>query len=261
MDTAFYEYTRDFSDRQMFSFDSHNCCSYHFHGQFEFTFVTKDFYNVTINGRTERLGPGEIAFSDSFDAHMLRPETPESACTVITIPNRYLDGFTKLKKGRIFKENFIRDPQVSTVFENFLAVLKSADAENVFLLSGLLQSLLGLITEAVPLESSERAESRDFMRRVLFYFEQHLTDEISLEKISAAFGYSQTYFSALFHRSFQCNFRNYIGDLRARYAARLIQEGSPILTAALDAGFPSIPTFYRAYGRVFGAPPSASFKK
>ena len=80
MKQAFYEACRDITDSQYLAFDKQNECPYHFHGQVAFLIINKGRYSVTVNGKTEELSEGEIAFADSFDDYSitaLRPRKPQ----------------------------------------------------------------------------------------------------------------------------------------------------------------------------------------
>ncbi|MFR1983998.1 MAG: helix-turn-helix domain-containing protein [Christensenellaceae bacterium] len=108
--------------------------------------------------------------------------------------------------------------------------------------------------------NTQHTRDRDFMRRVLFFIQEHLTENITLASVAASVGYSENYFSALFHRCFHTNFRTYLGRMRVNFAAYLIKQGTPILSAAMDSGFNSLATFYQIYRREYGTTPSKSPK-
>lgn len=256
MQKSFYEACRDITDSKYFAFDKQNECPYHFHGQVAFLIIQCGKYSVTINGKTQELCTGEIAFADSFDDYSITALTPDGLSTLITVPNRYLDTFKRHKNGRSFSDNFIKDKTAAQPFLHLMEIMRTADLQNSYLLTGLYETLLGLTEQAIPLEAAPDKHDRDFMRRVLFFMQEHLTENITLSSVAAAVGYSENYFSALFHHCFHTNFRTYLGRMRVNFAEYLIKQGTPILDAALDSGFNSLATFYRVYGREYGVPPS-----
>ncbi len=256
MKKSFYEACRDITDSNYLAFDKQNECPYHFHGQVAFLLIKCGKYSVTVNGVTEELHAGEVAFVDSFDDYSITALSPDSLSTLITVPNRYLDSFKKHKNGRSFATNFLKDKKAVEPFLHLIEIIRVADLQNSYLFRGLYATLLGLIEQAIPLRDTQNKDDRDFMRRVLFYIQEHLTEDITLASVAAAVGYSENYFSALFHRCFHTNFRTYLGRMRANMAAYFISQGTPIISAALDSGFNSLATFYRVYTREYGAPPS-----
>lgn len=261
MKKSFYEACRDITDSKYFSFDKQNECPYHFHGQVAFFIVQRGKYSVVVNGKEEELSEGQIAFTDSFDDYSITARSPDCISTLITVPNRYLDTFKRHKNGRSFSDNFIKDESARQPFLHLIQIIKAADLQNEYLLTGLYGTLLGLIEQAVPLESLRDTHDRDFMRRVLFFIQEHLTENITLASVAAAVGYSENYFSALFHRCFHTNFRAYLGRMRANFATYLINQGTPVLTAALESGFNSLATFYRVYQKEYGVTPARSVNK
>ena len=177
------------------------------------------------------------------------------------MPNRYLDPFKAHKNGRSFSDNFIKNPAAARPFRHLMEIMRVSDPKNSYLFAGLYEALLGLLEHAVPLESTQHTRDRDFMRRVLFFIQEHLTENITLASVAASVGYSENYFSALFHRCFHTNFRTYLGRMRVNFAAYLIKQGTPILSAAMDSGFNSLATFYRVYQREYGTTPSQIAEK
>ena len=261
MKQAFYEACRDITDSQYLAFDKQNECPYHFHGQVAFLIINKGRYSVTVNGKTEELSEGEIAFADSFDDYSITALRPESLSSLVTVPNRYLDPFKAHKNGRSFSDNFIKNPAAARPFRHLMEIMRVSDPKNSYLFAGLYEALLGLLEQAVPLESTQHTRDRDFMRRVLSFIREHLTENITLASVAASVGYSENYFSALFHRCFHTNFRTYLGRMRVNFAAYLIKQGTPILSAAMDSGFNSLATFYRVYQREYGTTPSQIAEK
>jgi AraC-like DNA-binding protein len=255
MKKSFYEACRDITDEKYLSFDKQNECPYHFHGQIMFFLVQQGSYSVTINDKQELLTQNQIAFTDSFDDYSIAALSQDSLSTLISVPNRYLINFKQHKNGRDFSDNFIKDPTAVQPFLHFIQILKNADVKNDYLFTGLYGTLLGMLEQAVPLTEKKGSNDRDFMRRVLFYIQDHMTEDITLASISSAFGYSENYFSFLFHRYFHTNFREYLGRIRVNCAIYLVNQGVPVITAALDSGFNSLATFYRIYRREYGSDP------
>lgn len=257
MPQAFYEACRDITDSALFRFGVPNECPLHFHGQVAMFLIDKGKYEVTVNDVTKILTPSDIFFTDSFDSYSVTALEDNSESTLITVPNRYLNSFEKYKSGRAFAYNFITEKEAKEQFRDLVQIMKhSVKANNQYLTSGVFQTLLGLLVTNVPLKKTEKSREVDFMRKVVFYIKDHMTENIVLESVATAFGYSENYFSTLFHNSFHTNFRTYLGRIRVNYADYLISEGTPIITAALNAGFNSVATFYRVYIREYGIPPT-----
>ena len=130
------------------------------------------------------------------------------------------------------------------------------EKRNPLILKGYVNLILGSITEITGF--SDAAEE-DFhtMKKVLDYLENNYSAEITLDSLSAEFGYSKYYFSRIFNRFFRFNLKEYLNRLRARqFIARMRQdENADILSTALDCGFNSLQTFYRCFSNYYGTSP------
>ena len=88
------------------------------------------------------------------------------------------------------------------------------------------------------------------MRETVAYIERHFGDALSVSALAARVGYSETYFSKKFKKTFGCTPSDYIAELRLRYAKLWLEEGTASvaeIAAALgftDAGYFS--NFFKA---------------
>lgn len=89
------------------------------------------------------------------------------------------------------------------------------------------------------------------------YIEEHLKEEeLSLERIASAAGYSRWHFGRMFREQTGMTVMKYVLRRRLLCAAEEIRAGKRILDAALDYGFPSHSCFSNTYRREMGYHPS-----
>ncbi len=94
--------------------------------------------------------------------------------------------------------------------------------------------------------------------RTLVYIQQHLDDDLELEKLAAVAAFSSFHFHRIFRGLVGETVKEHVRRLRLERAARsLKQSGEPIVQVALDAGFETHESFTRAFGDMFGEAPSA----
>ena len=145
MKQAFYEACRDITDSQYLAFDKQNECPYHFHGQVAFLIINKGRYSVTVNGKTEELSEGEIAFADSFDDYSFGgtalvgdPTDPDvlkqggvENCDAVAAVSE--DDSVNLMAAQIAKSIFRREKVICRVSDPHLQVLyhKTYELETV----------------------------------------------------------------------------------------------------------------------------------
>lgn len=95
----------------------------------------------------------------------------------------------------------------------------------------------------------------------LTYIEEHLTKEISTEKLANTVGLSPFYFQRLFKRLVNKPVQEYVKLRRlAKVIENLKSTEQRILDAALDYGFSSHANFTRAFKETYGITPE-NYKK
>ena len=101
------------------------------------------------------------------------------------------------------------------------------------------------------------SQQDDIGDRIRGYLLSHYAEEITLESISSALGYSRTYFSKLFKRQFGMNFVAYLTGLRIEEAKRLLEkENLGIQEVAARTGFRGNAYFSSTFRRLTGQTPS-----
>lgn len=93
------------------------------------------------------------------------------------------------------------------------------------------------------------------------HFDEHLSEDISLDTAASLVGLEKTYFSKFFHEKTGICFKDWVASRRVDRATELLRLKDYNLTQlAFDVGFRSIRTFERAFKKWTGSTP-ASFKK
>lgn len=89
------------------------------------------------------------------------------------------------------------------------------------------------------------------------FVEDHLQEQITVADLAAAAGYSIYHFIRTFNQTVQYTPYDYLMQRRVSEAARELLLGNRrVIDIALDFQFNNHETFTRAFGRVFGMPPS-----
>ncbi|KVD89839.1 AraC family transcriptional regulator [Burkholderia stagnalis] len=92
--------------------------------------------------------------------------------------------------------------------------------------------------------------------KALWFIENELGDELTLDRISADCGMSRFGFSRLFSMNTGWPVMRYVRSRRLTRAARTLAQGAPdIFRVALDAGYGSHEAFTRAFRDLFGVTP------
>ena len=245
------------ADRQNYHYFNHKTCPFsqpHFHSAAEFIIVRQGRMLASVSGEEHIISAGEGCFVDRFCIHSFSE----------------LEGNTEIYifvgNGEIFLP-IIRElggvPQTRFSFSDFALLDSVADYydkaknENIraAVFKGAVTLLLAAVAEQNPLVSDPRQDSPGDICNILLYINEHFKEDLTLDSLAARFGYSPQYFSRLFHKYMKVNLTEYVNVARVNYAKKQLSLGKSVAEIAFESGFGSMPSFYRAYKKVFGELP------
>ena len=123
---------------------------------------------------------------------------------------------------------------------------------------GYLTLLLADLLPSLPLQTRKSTEDLELEQRLLLYLDAHYTEELSLESLSREFGISRFVLSRIVTEKLHTTFPDYVNSRRLDYARDLLLSTELSVTQiALDAGFGSSRTFFRAFQDTFHTTPGA----
>lgn len=108
-----------------------------------------------------------------------------------------------------------------------------------------------------PLNARKSAKPDVALKKALEYIETHLSDELTLERISDAAGLTPNYFSNIFRKQTGVKLWDYVSEKRIALATKLLTESpdESIISIALKCGYNNCPNFNRAFKRFTGQTP------
>jgi AraC family transcriptional regulator len=108
-----------------------------------------------------------------------------------------------------------------------------------------------------PVKASTREDYHQRIVRTLVFIQDHLDEEIPLERVAAAAAFSSFHFHRIFRGLVGESLAEHVRRLRLERAAlQLRRMDAPVTDIALGAGFESHEAFTRAFRAMFGVPPS-----
>lgn len=227
-------------------------CEPHFHSAVEILYASEGEVDTFINGAPRTIGKGEICISDSYDVHNF--DSHGLKCRILIIPSDFLDDYFKVRGKKHVASNYVTDKALCVKID---AVMRQfCDKPSPLLSKAYVNLILGLIADKTGF-SDAAAEDFHIMKKILDYLENNYSSDITLESLSAEFGYSKYYFSRIFNRFFRFSLKEYLNRLRARqFILRMRKnEGADIMSTAFDCGFNSLQTFYRCFTNYYGMAP------
>ena len=109
---------------------------------------------------------------------------------------------------------------------------------------------------AVPTTQNER------MRPIILYIDKHLSEELSIEKLSKEFGIGERTMSRLFQSTLQLSFLQYLKLVRiVRGIAIMLQTTKSLSEIAYETGYGSISAFSKAFYQLTNTRPSDFVRK
>lgn len=225
----------------------------HFHSQIEIYFVDDGEMEVVVNGQRKVLKSGELSVALSYDAHSYK--TPQySRSSVLIIPNDMCKEFSAIMHHKKAKNHFITDSETVKKIKDHYEEIVNNDNNKIKLL-GHIYIILGILADSICLENSSDTEP-ELISKLLFYINENYKNDISLTALSSAFGYSPSYISKYFRNTLGVGINHYITMLRLKNSITMMKEDKLSIThCALESGFNSVRTFYRAFCEEFNCSP------
>lgn len=165
---------------------------------------------------------------------------------------------------RTGRHRLIPDPACREKLAWLLGELELALTEDRFgakalesaILLHLLVCLDRLAMEGIPAPEPGRELYDRKIGQALTYINEHLSGELSVDRLAARVFMSRSHFMRLFRQQTGSPVHVYIRQRRLLYAAKLIRGGMPAGRAAAESGYTDYSAFFRAFRDCFGASPS-----
>lgn len=101
----------------------------------------------------------------------------------------------------------------------------------------------------------------DIVRKTMDYIEEHLSEEISLEQLEAAFYLNSTYISRQFKKHTGLTLRSYILRRRIALAEQYLREGLSVTEVCYQSEFNNYANFIRSFTKITGNSPGKYAKQ
>ena len=231
----------------------------HFHSHIEIYIVLSGEIEIIVNDQKRVLGAGEISVAFSYDAHGYRTVKPSEAIYLI-IPTSLCGEFLPLLSSKNYGSSFISDEKTFSAAKSAAEGLM--ESKNELSKRGFVYVILGALIDALPKKEQNQAATHSFAPEMLIYIGNHSREELTLGDVAKAFGYHPSYLSRSFRETFGISFVKYLNMIRLRDAMLLLRtEKMNVTQCALESGFGSMRSFYRAFHDEFGCTPKEYLEK
>lgn len=229
-------------------------CLLQFHSAIEIYMVDAGQMQMWVNGNYRLLQAGEIAVSLSYDAHAYKtPHTSRSSA--VFVPPQLCEDFMHLTKDKRLQSPFISDTHAYEKIKNYCDALKQTEGNPIKRL-GYLNLILGVLLDSLVFEEKRTPVNFELASKILFYVQEEFREDISPATIAHHFGYHPSYIARYFKASCGLPLVQYLAAVRLRNAVMLMHERKYSITyCAMESGFNSMRTFYRAFREEFSCSP------
>ena len=232
----------------------------HGHDFYELEIITGGYAKTTLNGKGASVEGGSVIFLSPADFHE----------------------YTECENFGLYKIQFTSDAVAGAVLERVLSSPKNlfipsekhfeeikSIAEVMFktrdedisseMLTRLLECILIIISDHTrdqkgSAESFGKLESN--MQSALMYIHAHFRENPSLSEVADSVHLNPRYFCTKFHADVGKTYKQYLKEMKLRYARRLIMATSlPIIDIAEGSGYTAQSHFNREFREYYGISP------
>lgn len=225
-----------------------------FHDSMEFIFVTEGKIEAHLYNTSKVLTEGDIFFANSYESHYYKPLTERIRAIVLVLGREYSAIFREMYHGRTL-ETFLTDKEKN---RKCIALMRQwlNESQRMYMMNvGYANLLFSCLVQSYPLIKQNNQLEHTLLKEMLRYIHEHCLEDIALQSVGKALGYSSDHCSKVFKKSLGCNFRDYLNMLRIRKADELLADKTVKMTKLeilYRCGFNSPATYYRAKNKLFG---------
>ncbi|MGV3762101.1 AraC family transcriptional regulator [Parapedobacter sp.] len=241
---------------------------YHFHPEFELTYVVRGEGKRYVGSHMERFGPGDLALIAPNVPHCWKLDPsigtpPDAEAVVIQFARDMLGNGLSSKKELVDIHNLLTHTVVGLRFgaplsnrlgNAFRDLSGKRGIYGFIALLEILQQLAedgnGVAFSADSIAVMPAVADQQRMGPVLAYLVDRFRGKVSLSEAAAIAHMTPQAFCKYFKKTTRKTFMDTVMDYRINYATQqLIQTDKPISDIAFESGFTDMSFFYRAFKR------------
>ena len=245
MENGIYEPAADSAGYILFTKSFDNVTAAHFHSSCEVVVVAEGELSVRGSGEERLLSRGDVFFAERYVTHLYR-SVGHSVAYVWVLSDFYLSGLRSLYAGTFPMFMFAGEDANAPLIAFLERTRREWDTYNALMRRSAVEWMLGYLAGRYPPTRKPGKDEGLLFTDVLRYIDENFGENITVASVAKKFGYSPNYFSMLFHRYTDVNFRRYLNRIRLNKAEELQKQGTGVIAAALACGFASMNTYYRA---------------
>jgi len=244
------EITRDFP--AYFHAEKYESIGYkaHLHRNTELYCVIKGSSHVTINDREYNLTEGQAVIINGMQVHSYS-NPQDTVVAFFLIGTSFLHLFNTMYPERTLPEFLHNSEANKPILEIIGNIAGQYDDFDAFEGMGYTNLLIHHIIKAYGTEPAKKSSKKFIFSDIIQYIYDHYNEDLSLESLAAEFNYAPRSIGHMFGKYVKMDIRNFINSVRVEKVLEMNSDpannGKNILDLALECGFKSASSFYRAY--------------
>jgi len=248
--------------------------SWHYHAQFELTWIIRGHGVRFVGDSMRRYGPGDLALIGPNLPHAWNDESEDGAVEAIVVQfaeDCFGEGFLSLDEALPIRQLLKRarlglqfPPHAAVRAGELLRAMGAQPAlERLVRLIELLDILAGSAAETIVTPESLHDDgatrvTRERLEKIYRYVRENLGAEISQARLATTLGLSSPAFSRFFKAATGKTFVHFVNMLRITEACRLLDSSTLSVTeVAMGCGYHNLSNFNRQFLTLKGMAPSA----
>ncbi len=243
---------------------------FHWHEEVEILYPLNGATDITIDNKKYMLPNKQFVVVESCKIHSTYCHTSPCMFLCIHISKKYLQQY--FPDIELYEINCNPNEIEDILFTQYLEICKMLETltrlyikdVTAFRLEAqgiILQILAHLIryfsANTAPQLSTSDMLSRERIRQVISYVEEHFREPISLNDISGSLGLGKEYFCRFFKKNMGISFFKYLNEIRLTYVYQDLVNTDLSITEIMERnGFTNQKLFNQSFKKLYGCTPS-----
>lgn len=252
----------------------------HFHKNYELVYVISGALEAEVDDVTETAAQGEFIMILPCQVHRFQSSVPTKTWVCIFREEfiKQFDSYIEGKKGahaafscddatlQYLHSNILTNQLFTDYFDSIhgatsVPLHAARDTQPIapnylFELKACLSAVFACYIKQMELVPRKQAD-KTLAYQLLLYIFAHFREDISLNDVAKALGYSASYLSRCQQKILGTSFRQFLNQQRLAYAQELMNDRKmPLGEIAVQSGFGSVRNFNRVFKELTGKTPS-----
>jgi len=231
-----------------------------FHTDLELLYLEEGSLEMLIDGVCYDMKPGDLCIVFPHVLHSILDQKSEKYLIMVSpvLLPEYAKLLAQSKPTNALVSARELPPIVGQLFRRCAQL--TAEEKDHSLLTAYVGIILGELLRVMPLQ--QRSADTELVQRIMKFVITRYSEDITLEQLADAVGYSKFYVSRCLNDTFGCNFRTLVNNYRINAAEEMLGHGQEtVAVIAYACGFSNLSSFNRAFLKYCGVSPTAYRKE